>query len=209
MSERLKVLVAEDNRLVRMGILSLLRLQPDIEVVGEAVDGAQAVTLARSTKPQVLLLDLRMPILDGVEVITQVLRDQPDVKILVLTHYDGEEDVFRAVSAGARGYLTKDCDPDEILKALRIVATGTRHMGAEILERLTDRMTQPELTRRELQVLEGISRGCTNRQISTELGISEKTCAVHVGTLLGKLGVQSRTQALAVALKRGLLRGGQ
>ena len=205
MTNRLQVLVAEDNRLVRMGIVAWLRLHDDIEVVGEAGDGAQAVTMTRALAPQVLLLDLRMPVLDGVEVIVQVMRDGPATKILVLSHYDGEEDVFRAVTAGARGYLNKDCNPEEILKALRSVAGGGRHMGAQILDRLSDRLTHPELTRREMQVLEGISRGQTNRQIASELGISEKTCAFHVGSLMGKIGAQSRTEALALALKRGLL----
>lgn len=206
MSQRLRVLIAEDNRLVRMGIVAWLRLQPDIEIVGEAVNGAEAVTKARATLPDVILLDLSMPMIDGVEVIKQLTRDGSPPKFLVLSHYDGEEDVFRAVAAGAHGYLNKDCDPEEILKGLRAVAAGQRHMAGAILERLTNRLSHEQVTRREMQVLEGLSRGLTNRQIATELGLSEKTCSAHVSTLMAKLGAQSRTQALAIALDRGLLK---
>ncbi len=205
MSQRLRVLVAEDNRLVRMGIVAWLGLQTDVEIVGEAVNGAEAVTMARAAQPDVILLDLSMPVIDGVEVIKQVTRDGLRAKFLVLSHYDGEEDVFRAVAAGAHGYLNKDCDPEEILKALRSVASGQRHMGGAILERLTNRLSHEQLSRREMQVLEGLSRGLTNRQIATELTLSEKTCSAHVSALMAKLGAQSRTQVLAIAIERGLL----
>lgn len=205
MSQRLRVLVAEDNRLVRMGIVAWLGLQTDVEIVGEAINGAEAVTMARAAQPDVILLDLSMPVIDGVEVIKQVTSDGLRAKFLVLSHYDGEEDVFRAVAAGAHGYLNKDCDPEEILKALRSVASGQRHMGGAILERLTNRLSHEQLSRREMQVLEGLSRGLTNRQIAAELTLSEKTCSAHVSALMAKLGAQSRTQVLAIAIERGLL----
>lgn len=200
----IRLLVVEDNQLMRMGILSLLSSQPDVQVVGEAADGVEALALFRTLAPNVVLMDLRMPKLDGVAAIAALCRDHPDARVLVLTHYDGEEAIFRAVQAGARGYVTKEFGGDEILRAIRAVAAGERHLPDGIALRLVDRERNP-LNVRERQVLDGIARGLTNRQIGAELGLTEKTAGLYVSQLIKKLGARSRTDALATALRRGLL----
>lgn len=202
----IRVAVAEDNRLMRLGIVALLKTQSDFLVVGEAEDGAQAVNLFRSQKPEVFLIDLRMPIMDGVQVTTEILRTDPEARILVLSHYDGQEDIFRAVEVGARGYLTKEHPPSEILNAIRIVYGGGKYLPSSIAERLVDRRLQPELTPREQQVLERLALGLTNKQIGDDLSMAHKTCSVHVSGVLGKLGAHTRTEAVAIAQKRGLLK---
>lgn len=202
----IRVAVAEDNRLMRLGIVALLKTQSDFLVVGEAEDGAQAVNLFRSQNPDVFLIDLRMPILDGVQVTTEILRTDPEARILVLSHYDGQEDIFRAVEVGARGYLTKEHPPSEILNAIRIVYGGGKYLPSSIAERLVDRRLQPELTPREQQVLERLALGLTNKQIGDDLSMAHKTCSVHVSGVLGKLGAHTRTEAVAIAQKRGLLK---
>lgn len=202
----IRVAVAEDNRLMRLGIVALLKTQRDFLVVGEAEDGVQAINLFRSQQPDVFLIDLRMPILDGVQVTTEILRGYPKAHILVLSHYDGQEDVFRAVEVGARGYLTKEHPPGEILNAIRIVHDGGKYLPSSIAERLSDRRLQPELTPREQQVLERLALGLTNKQIGDDLSMAHKTCSIHVSGVLGKLGAHTRTEAVAIAQKRGLLK---
>lgn len=202
----IRVAVAEDNRLMRLGIVALLKTQSDFLVVGEAENGAQAVNLFRSQKPDVFLIDLRMPVLDGVQVTTEILRSDPDAHILVLSHYDGQEDIFRAVEVGARGYLTKEHPPGEILNAIRIVHGGGKYLPSSIAERLNERRMQPELTPREQQVLERLALGLTNKQIGDDLSMAHKTCSIHVSGVLGKLGAHTRTEAVAIAQKRGLLK---
>ena len=206
MTNPIRVAVAEDNRLMRLGIVALLKTQTDFLVVGEAEDGAQAVNLFRAHKPDVFLIDLRMPVLDGVQVTTEILRSDPEAHILVLSHYDGQEDIFRAVKVGARGYLTKEHPPSEILNAIRIVHDGGRYLPSSIAERLNNRMLQPELTAREQQVLERLALGMTNKQIGEELTMAHKTCSIHVSGVLGKLGAHTRTEAVAIAQQRGLIK---
>jgi two-component system NarL family response regulator len=201
-----RVAVAEDNRLVRLGIVALLKTQSDLVLAGEAEDGAQAVNLFRAARPDVFLIDLRMPILDGVQVTREILRSDPEARLLVLSHYDGEEDIFRAVQAGARGYLTKEHPPEEILDAIRVVRAGGRYLPSNVAERLNERKMQPELTLREHQVLELLALGLTNKQIGDELCLAHKTCSIHVSAVLGKLGAHTRTEAVAIAQKRGLLK---
>lgn len=203
---RIRVAIAEDNRLMRIGIVALIKTQPDMVVVGEAEDGAQAVKLFRAELPDVFLIDLRMPILDGVQVTIEILRNTPDARLLVLSHYDGEHDIFRAVQVGARGYLTKEHPPGEILNAIRVVHEGGNYLPSSVAERLIDRKMQPELTPREQQVLERLALGWTNKQISDELSMAVKTCSIHVSGVMGKLGAHTRTEAVAIAMKRGLLK---
>ncbi len=201
----IKVLIAEDNMLTRLGTVTLLKTQPDLDVVGEAVDGAAAVSLFRKLKPDVLLLDLKMPVMGGVQVISTLVQQTPEARILVLTHYEGDEDIFKAIKAGARGYLTKEMRGEEIIAAIRTVHAGDQYLPASIASRLADRMRQPSLSAREQQVLQGIFKGKTNKEIAQELQLSEKTTAIYVSNILSKLRAKTRTEAVSIALQRGLL----
>lgn len=202
---RTRVLVADDNRLTRLGIVTVLELHDDLEVVGQASDGAQAVTMWRECRPDVLVVDLKMPHLDGVQVTAQLCKDDPNARILVLTHYDGDENIFQALRAGARGYLTKDIEGNELVEAIRALAAGGRFIPPEIASRVAERAARPELTPREQQVLERMAVGLTNKEIAQELDISDRTIGVYVGNILSKLEAKTRTEAVTVARKRGLL----
>lgn len=203
---RIRVVLADDHEIARMGAAAVLATQPDIELVAQASDGAQAINLFRQHRPDVLVVDLRMPGLDGISVIEAVRREDPDARVLVLTHYDGDEDVFRALTAGARGYLTKDARGDALLEGIRALARGVRYLPAAISDRLAGHMAHDRLTGREREVIDLVFAGRTNREIAAALGITERTAALHVGNLLAKLGARSRTEAVAIALDRGLLK---
>jgi DNA-binding NarL/FixJ family response regulator len=202
---RTRILIVDDNQLTRLGIAALIETQPDLELVGEATDGARAVTMWTDLQPDVALVDLRLPIMDGVQVIELARKRAPDVRALVLSHYDGDENIFRALRAGAYGYLTKDAPGEQILEAIRSVAAGKRTLPPDIAAQLAARSGQAELTVRELQVLALIATGASNRDIADQLAISERTATTHTSNILGKLGAKSRTEAVAIATQRGLV----
>jgi two-component system, NarL family, response regulator len=201
----IRILVADDHALMRLGIATLLRSKPDLEVVGEAADGVKAVTLFKQLLPDVLVLDLKMPGLDGVQVTVNICRDHPDAAILMLSHYDGEEHVFQALKAGARGYLTKEALGEELIEAVRTLHRGERYLPVALSMRLVDRLSQPSLTAREQQVLALMGEGMQNRAIGTKLGISYRTVGMYVGIILEKLQAATRTEAVAKASARGWL----
>lgn len=201
----IRLLVAEDNQLMRRGIVSLVGTQPDLQVVAEAEDGARAITAYRQHRPHVVLLDLKLPVMDGVHVTRSLLAEDPGARIVILSHYEGDEHIFQAIRAGARGYVTKEMDGERILEAIRRVHEGQQYLPANLLERLTERMRQPALTFREQQVLEHVFRGLGNREIAETMGISQKTVGIYVGNILSKLNVRTRTEAIGVGLQRGLL----
>lgn len=201
----IRVLVAEDNYLTRLGTVTLLRTQPDMEVVGEAEDGTAALDLYRRTAADVVVADLKMPGLDGVALAAALARETPPGKMLVLTHYDGDENVFRALKAGARGYLTKGVRPGDFLGAVRAVYAGDRYLPPDIAGKVAERMMQPGLSPRELQVLELVYRGMSNRQIAATLSVSERTVGMFVSNILAKLDARSRTEAVSIAIERGIL----
>jgi two-component system NarL family response regulator len=205
-SAKIRVLVAEDSPVTRLGVSTLLRTEPDIEVVAEAENGADAVRLFRQMRPDVVLLDLRMPELDGVQATEQMRREDPAARVLVLTNYDGDEVIFQALKAGAAGYLTKGVRGPELITAIRQVHAGDRYLPPGVAGRLADRMMAPSLSPREVQVLEKIYEGLTNKEIAEALHISLKTASMFVSKILLKLDVRSRTEAVAVALRRGILR---
>jgi two-component system, NarL family, response regulator len=205
---RIRVLVCDDHQIVRQGLVALLQADDDFEVVAEAGDGGETIALFRQHAPDVTLIDLRMPRLDGIETIRLLKRSAPDSRFLVLTTYDNDDDISRALQAGASGYLLKDVGRDTLREAIRIVHTGRRFIPAEIADRVLPRLNDQELTERELQVLRGIAQGLSNREIGDQLGIAESTVKSHVNGLLGKLGVTDRTQALVLAVKRGLVQIG-
>jgi DNA-binding NarL/FixJ family response regulator len=206
-----RVLVVDDHPVVRSGLRALLDGQDDLEVTGEAADGRQALTAVAADPPDVVLLDLRMPVLDGVSVIQQLRDTHPHVRVLVLTTYDADTDIVRAVEAGATGYLLKDAPREELFRAVRAAARGEPVLAPSVAARLMRRVGAPPTpapTERELDVLRLVAQGLTNRAIARRLHVSEATVKTHLVHAFSKLGVDDRTAAVTAALERGLLRLG-
>ena len=201
----IRILIADDHALVLEGLAAILGREPDIAVVAQARNGREAVELFRKERPDVGLIDLKMPEMDGLEVITAIRREIRRAALLVLTTYDRDEDVFRCLRAGAQGYLLKDVEPNEVLAAIRAAHRGERYLSPEIALKLAEHVTFSDLTPRELDVLRELVAGKSNREVGAALFISEGTVKVHVNNILSKLGVNDRTQAVTTALKRGLV----
>jgi two-component system NarL family response regulator len=201
----IRVMVVEDNFYTRLGTLAFLRAQPDIEVVGEATDGEQALALVDQLCPDVILLDLRMPRMNGMRVTATLRHRSVLARVLVLTHHVGDDDIAEALRAGADGYLTKEAPGSELVAAVRAVHAGVRYLPPEIVARLSARDNQPQLTHREREVLQHIAEGASNRDIATALRLSERTVGVYVSRILSKLGAQSRTEAAAIGTRRGIV----
>lgn len=204
---RIRLLVVDDHPVVRAGIVGLLAGEPDLEVVGEAADGAQACDLAAALQPDVVLMDLRMPVMDGTTATERILAATPTVRVVVLTTYETDADILRAVEAGATGYLLKDTPRDDLVAAVRAVAGGETVLAPSVARRLVAgvRNAAERLTARELEVLAAVARGGSNAQIGVELFISEATVKTHLLRVFAKLGVDDRTRAVTVALERGIL----
>lgn len=204
----IRLLVVDDHPVVRAGIVGLLAGEPDLEVVGEAADGAQACDLAAALRPDVVLMDLRMPVMDGTTATERILAATPTVRVVVLTTYETDADILRAVEAGATGYLLKDTPRDDLVAAVRAVAGGETVLAPSVARRLVAgvRNAAERLTARELEVLAVVARGGSNAQIGVELFISEATVKTHLLRIFAKLGVDDRTRAVTVALERGILR---
>ena len=203
--DSIRVLVVEDHHVVRQGLVALLNVVDGLEVVGEAADGVEAITQFRKHKPDVTLMDLRLPRMGGVDVIQRIRVETPHARFVVLTTYDGDEDIYKALKAGARAYLLKGMTTDELVATIRTVHAGKSHIPPAIAERLAERMGTEDLTIRELDVLEQIVQGKSNKEIGTELDISEATVKTHINSLLSKLGVTDRTQAATAAIRRGIV----
>ena len=205
MSDRIRILVAEDHLVARVGVTAIVNMQPDMTVVAEAANGQQAVELYRRHLPDVALLDLRMPVMGGTEAAAAIRAEFPQAKMIALTTYGGDEDIRRALAAGMQAYLTKDVLHDELLNAIRAVDAGRRYLPPSVAAALAAQMPRPDLSVRELQVLELIVRGLANKQIGYTLTIAEHTVKNHVKNILSKLGVQDRTQAATAAIQRGII----
>lgn len=205
MTDLIEIMVVDDHHVVRQGLVALLNTVPGFKVVAEASDGKQAVELHRKHKPDVTLMDLRLPNLGGADAIAQIRLQTPAARIIVLTTFDGDEDIFRALQAGAKGYLLKGMNADELTDAIRAVYAGKSRIPAVVAERLAERMGGPALTARELDVLKRIVAGRSNKEIANDLHISEATVKTHINSLLSKLGVNDRTQAATTALQRGIV----
>jgi DNA-binding NarL/FixJ family response regulator len=205
MNEAIRILVAEDHLVARVGVTTIVNMQPDMKVVAEASNGQQAVELYRRLQPDVALLDLRMPVMTGVEAAVAIRKEFPQARMIALTTYGGDEDIRRALAAGVQAYLTKDVLHDELLKAIRAVRAGQTYLPAGVAAALAAQVPRPDLSAREVQVLEQIVGGLANKQIAYALGIAEHTVKNHVKSILSKLGVQDRTQAATAAIQRGII----
>jgi DNA-binding NarL/FixJ family response regulator len=201
----IRVLCVDDHPLVRKGIASILANESDMRLVAEAGGGREAVELFRIHQPDVTLMDLRMPDLDGIEATRAIRREFPEARIIALTSYDGDQDIYRALEAGVRGYLLKEMVHTEVLRAIRTVHSGKRLMPAEVAERLSEYFPQVALTPREVEVLTLVARGLANREIAERLGTASGTIKMHIQNVLGKLGAADRTHAVTLAIQRGIL----
>jgi len=212
MSRTIRILIADDHAVVRKGLGTLISSEPGMELIGEAADGIEAVELARTLQPDVVLLDIVMPRMDGIEAITEIKRENPDVRILVLTSFAGDDKVFPAIKAGALGYLLKDSSPRELLRAIRDIHQGHSSLHPTIARKLIREINRPSglpptadpLTAREAEVLRLVARGLSNQEIADTLHISEWTVRAHVRNILGKLHLANRIQAALYALREGL-----
>jgi DNA-binding NarL/FixJ family response regulator len=201
----IRVLCADDHRLMREGIARIVGVQPDMTIVAQASDGEQAVSQFLHHRPDVTLMDLEMPTMNGVQAIQAIRSHQADARIVVLTMYHGDEDIHRAIVAGAMAYLLKDTLPDDLIRVIREVHSGRRAIPPEIAAVLEQRASQPTLTFRESQVLELLATGKRNKEIAAALGISGDTASAHIKSIFQKFNVHDRTAALAEALRRGII----
>ena len=200
------VLIADDHPMVREGLTAIIDRQTDMHVIAEASNGHEAVERFLAALPDIGLLDLRMPIVDGIEAVRAIRREVPGARLVVLTSYETEEDIYRALRAGAQGYLFKCCTKVELLECIRAVSCGRSWIPPDVGAKLAKRVVAPDLTRRETDILGALSIGRSNKEIGTLFGISEATVKVHMTHILEKLHVSSRTEAINVAAGRGLVR---
>jgi len=201
----IRILVADDHFIVRSGLVSVIHSEPDMRVVGEAADGAQAIELFRKHQPDLALLDLRMPVKSGNETIEIIRREFPAARILVLTAFSGDEDIHRALNAGAQGYVLKSATGEGLVPAIRAVAAGKRWIPSDVATRLAMRNTFEPLTLREIQVLKETARGKANKEIASALAISEHTVKDHLKNILAKLNAADRTEAVTAAVQSGII----
>lgn len=204
MSSAIRILLVDDHPIVQQGLAAILNEELDMTVIGQARDGIEAIELFRQVQPDVTLMDLRMPQMGGVEAITAICAEFNTARIIVLTTYDGDEDIYRGLRAGSKGYLLKDCKPNDLRTAIRTVHSGQQYIPPHVGAKLAQRMNNPELSDRELEVLQLVAQGMSNLQISAVLNITESTVKSNVNRILSKLGAKDRTQATIIALKRGI-----
>jgi two-component system NarL family response regulator len=204
--DKIRVLIADDHAVVRDGLVAMIGRWPDTVVVADAQDGREAVEQWKRHRPDVALLDLRMPLQDGVGAIEQIRKVDPGARVILLTTFDGEEDIYRGIRAGAKAYLLKDAPRDEILYCIRKVHAGETFVPASLAAKLAERVSGAELTEREVAVLSALAKGQSNKQIGRTLFISETTVKAHLKGIFAKLNVLSRTEAVAAAARRGIVR---
>ena len=202
---RIRVLVADDHEVLRLGVGAMLGNEPDFVLIAQAASGEEAVECYRSVCPDVVLMDLRMPGLGGVEAIKKIRAEFPAARIVALSTYEGDTDIYRALEAGAQGYLFKDMLRTEMIKTLRAVCQGQRSIPPTVAARLAEHTPRIELTARELEVLEYMAKGLRNKEIAFAIGTAEGTVKVHITNIMAKLGAADRTDAVTIGLKRGII----
>ncbi|MBE2973167.1 response regulator [Priestia megaterium] len=210
---KIKILIADDHHVVRKGLVFFLQTQPDLEIVGEASNGEEALKLATSLQPHIVLMDLSMPVLDGIEATKELKKQAPHIQVMILTSFSDQDHVIPALEAGASGYQLKESDPDELVAAIRKLMNGENQLHPKVTTHLLTRLTKSSekkvnfidhLTKREKDVLKEIAKGKSNKEIGASLHITEKTVKTHVSNILSKLGVQDRTQAALYAVQHGI-----
>jgi two-component system, NarL family, response regulator len=204
LSANIRVLVVDDHPVVRTGLTTMLHSERGLEPIGEAKTGVEAIAQFQTLQPDITLMDLRLPELTGVEAITTILQNYPDARIIILTTYDGDEDIYRGLQTGAKGYLLKDADRSELLAAIRAVHAGQKYIPMLVGAKLVERMNGTQLSDRELDVLKLLAKGKSTQAIGLALGITEGTVKFHITNILQKLGVSDRTQAVVTAFQRGI-----
>jgi DNA-binding NarL/FixJ family response regulator len=204
-TQTLGILCVDDHPLVRKGIAAIIAIETDMRLVAEAGSGAEAVTAFRQFHPDITLMDLRMPGMDGIEATKQIRQIDPEAKIIALTSYDGDQEIYRALEAGVRGYILKESVHTEIVRAIRVVHSGKRLMSPEVAERLSEHFPQVALTAREIEVLQYVAKGFGNKEIGARLGTAAGTVKMHLQNILSKLGASDRTHAVTLAIRRGII----
>jgi DNA-binding NarL/FixJ family response regulator len=203
--KKIRILIADDHYIVRMGLIALVNTEPDMEVVAEAADGAQALELFGKCNPDLALLDLRMPVKDGIQTTAEIRNQFPNAQVLMLTAFDGDEEIYKALLAGAQGYILKSATGKQLIPAVRAVAAGQRWIPEDVAGRLATRNEFGALTPREVEVLKHLARGLANKEIADVLKITEYTVKDHLKSILGKLRVADRTEAVTAAIHRGII----
>lgn len=205
MTDKLKIMLVDDHYLVRVGLASIIALEPDMMMCGEASTGEQAVALFRARRPDVVLMDLRLPGMSGIQTTQAIRAEFPEARVIMLSTYVCDEEIYAALQAGAMAYLVKSVQREELAEAIRKAAAGRRHIPAEVAARLAERVARTQLSPREVEVVRLLTGGKRNRDIASALDITEGTVKLHVSNILGKLGVADRTEAVTVALRRGIV----
>jgi DNA-binding NarL/FixJ family response regulator len=204
-TQTLGILCVDDHPLVRKGIAAIIAIETDMKLVAEAGSGADAVAAFLQFHPDITLMDLRMPGMDGIEATKQIRQIDPEAKIIALTSYDGDQEIYRALEAGVRGYILKESVHTEIVRAIRVVHSGKRLMSPEVAERLSEHFPQVALTAREIEVLQYVAKGFGNKEIGVRLGTAAGTVKMHLQNILSKLGASDRTHAVTLAIRRGII----
>lgn len=205
MSDQIRVFSVDDHPLLREGIAALVNNQPDMVLVAEASNGAEAIRLFKQCQPDVTLMDLRLPDMSGIDIVIAIRSDFPEARIIMLTTFEGDVEIHRALQAGARGYLLKNIPPSELLDVIRQVHAGKKRIPPEIASQLAEHMSDQNLTEREVEVLRQVADGNRNRDIAKNLFISEETVKVHIKHIMEKLGASDRTQAVSIGIRRGII----